>query len=91
MRLISQDGTRDLPYESFVVELDVHSPTITAYTVACVDQHSLTDYVILAEYSTRGKARKVLQDMRENYRHIKEYENGLEHVVPNYYYEFPKE
>lgn len=62
MRLISQDGIRDLPYESFVVKLDVHNPAITACSVTCVDQYSLTDYVILAEYSTREKARKVLQE-----------------------------
>lgn len=65
MRVISQDGTIDIPYEKFIF-----------YKTACNSIIATKDFVecadillsgIIAEYSTREKALKAMEMLREKY------------------------
>lgn len=64
MRIISQDGRFDLPYELVVVSIDtVDKMTIIAYAVNSDD----SEIWKLAEYSTKEKAVKVMEMLRTEY------------------------
>jgi hypothetical protein len=61
MRIISQDGRFDLPYELVVVSIDtVDKMTIIAYAVNSDD----SEIWELAEYSTKEKAVKAMEMLR---------------------------
>lgn len=65
MRIISQNGRIDLPYEQIVVENNtVDKITIIAYAVDSYDDTIWN----LAEYSTKEKAEEVMKMLREGYR-----------------------
>ena len=65
MRIISQNGEVDLPYECFGVEIDAINDTkIIAYAVNSDDDTIWN----LAEYSTKEKAEEVMKMLREGYR-----------------------
>jgi hypothetical protein len=67
MRIISQDGRYDLPYEYEVIALDRNNETvINAYDVGC-DDGAWT----IAKYSTKSKAIKALKMLHEVYEHGK--------------------
>lgn len=59
MRIISQDGTYDLPYEQ--TSIAVYSTEIAGYSL------DNTRYCTLARYSTREKAIKAMEMCREQY------------------------
>ena len=62
MRIISQDGCCDIPYEQAVVaRLD---RTVVAYPLNDLES---SDYIQLAEYSTEEKAIKAMEMCREKY------------------------
>jgi len=64
MRLISQDGRVDLPYEQIAVAMDtVDKIMIIAYTVNSDDDTVWK----LAEYSTEEKAEKAMKTLRTEY------------------------
>lgn len=61
MRIISQDGRFDLPYELVAVSIDtVDEMMIIAYAVNSEDSEIWN----LAEYSTKAKAEKVMEMLR---------------------------
>lgn len=60
MRLISQDGFADIPYEQFVIMLDVNASQ-GVIILAVSDKMELA----MARYSTATKALDVLKKMRE--------------------------
>lgn len=62
MRLISQDGCADIPYEQFVIMLDVNAGQ-GIIILAVSDKMELA----MARYSTATKALDVLKKMREAY------------------------
>ena len=65
MRVISQDGTIDVPYENFVFGI-----TLDNYISAVMDTAVRTTEVvngIMAKYSSREKALKVMELLRESY------------------------
>lgn len=63
MRIISQGGKIDLPYEQISISIDCDDErTIIAYAVS-----SGTIWE-LAEYSTKEKAEEVMKMLREGYR-----------------------
>lgn len=63
MRIISQDGKIDLPYEQISISIDCDDErTIIAYAVS-----SGTIWE-LAEYSKKEKAEEVMKMLREGYR-----------------------
>lgn len=65
MRVISQDGTMDVPYENFVfgITLDNH---ISAVMNTAVRPTEVVNGII-AKYSSREKALKVMELLRETY------------------------
>lgn len=65
MRIISQDGCCDIPYEQAVVaHLD---RTVVAYPL---NDLGSSDYIQLASYSTEEKAIKAMEMCREKYQCI---------------------
>ena len=65
MRVISQDGTIDVPYEDFVFGI-----TLDNYISAVMDTAVRPTEVvngIMAKYSSREKALKVMELLRESY------------------------
>ena len=60
MRLISQDGTYDFPYENVVVYRNETS-------VACGIMPDIREKVLLGKYSSKAKALKVMEMLREQY------------------------
>ena len=65
MRVISQDGTMDVPYENFVFGI-----TLDNYISAVMDTAVRPTEVvngIMAKYSSREKALKVMELLREVY------------------------
>lgn len=58
MRIISQNGEVDFPYEQFVVAIDATTKTsILAFPASVADD----TYFNLAEYSTKEKAAKAME------------------------------
>lgn len=69
MRIISQDGRFDLPYELVAVSIDtVDEMMIIAYAVNSEDSEIWN----LAEYSTKEKAVKAMEMLRTEYEKFQE-------------------
>lgn len=64
MRLISQDGTSDVPYERYSVCV-IKDEYRNIYHIVC--DYSEASYRRLAEYSTEEKAKKAMEMLRETY------------------------
>lgn len=67
MRVISQDGTIDVPYDYF--SLSVASGKYEDVEVACIYCHNLSspNGTKLAEYSAKAKAVKAMEMLRKSY------------------------
>lgn len=66
MRIISQDGMADLPYESIGICINYHNKTdIIAYPAGTYSPDD--EYWILAHYSTEDKAKKAIEMLRDAY------------------------
>lgn len=64
MRIISQNGRVDLPYEQIAIAIDYdYKMTIIAYAVNSDDDTIWK----LAEYSTKEKAEKAMEELRTEY------------------------
>lgn len=64
MRLISQDGNKDFPYENVILEFLLDSNSVFAYT-------GTGQPFKIAEYSTREKASFVFDNLHNAYRNQK--------------------
>ena len=92
MRIISQDGANDVPYEN--AELERRGKIISVWTLDTV-------YSNFASYSTEEKAIKAMEMCREKYLSRMELDGGYDivsgcYVQPNYWilpkvFQFPKE
>lgn len=104
MRILSQTGIVDLPYES--IGISRNNTEIVATPIA--DSNPQERYWTLAEYSTESKARKAMDMLREEYtgmpsirrmydlygrfKHTgkKDFELFIEHMVlKKCYFQFP--
>ena len=65
MRVISQDGTMDFPYDNSLVFL--HESCIKGNTCVEIQLCGDTEIDIVAEYSTEEKAVKAMEMLREAY------------------------
>lgn len=67
MRVISQDGTIDIPYDYF--SLSIVSGKCKDVEVACIYCHNLSspNGTMMAEYSSKEKAIKTMEMLREAY------------------------
>ena len=72
MRIISQDGTIDIPYEQCVIQRFKESIYFLNKNLTGVEQ--LVNDMILASYSTEEKAEKAMEMLREQYTHMKRVE-----------------
>ena len=87
MRVISQDGTIDVPYDYF--SLSMASGKYKDVEVAYIYCHNLSspDGTKLAEYSTREKAKKAMEMLRETYynnKHEETYKDCVFDYCPNF-------
>lgn len=69
MRVISQNGKSDIPYEYFA--LSVASGKCNDVEYACIYCHNISapHGTKIAEYSTEAKAIKAMEALRETYTH----------------------
>lgn len=98
MRVISQDGMMDVPYEKYCFSMDCRNTT----KVIMWDIRSTSrDIVTIAMYSTQEKAMKAMEMMREKYLSRMELGGGYDitnghYVQPNFWvlprvFQFPKD
>lgn len=88
MRVISQDGTIDVPYEDFVfgITLDNYISAVTNTVVRPTEAVN----GIMAKYSSREKALKVMELLRKAWLgESVEFENGFYHR--NIIFQFPQD
>ena len=71
MRVISQDGTIDIPYDYF--SLTIASGRYEDVEVSCIFCHNLSSPLgtKLAEYSSKEKAKKAMEMLRDTYQYGK--------------------
>lgn len=84
MRIISQDGTIDIPYDCFSLTIATGKYEDVEY--ACIYCHNLSSPkgTKLAEYSSKEKAKKAMEMLREEYgKHI--YGQGGAMATANFY------
>lgn len=65
MRVISQDGTIDMPYEEVIIQR--FKSRIYFLNKNLTGVESLSDDMQIAEYSTEAKALKAMEMLRETY------------------------
>ena len=90
MRIISQDGTIDVPYDYF--SLSLASGKYKDVEVAYIYCHNLSspNGTKLAEYSTKAKAIKAMEALRETWiNETVEFEDGI--YNRNIIFQFPKD
>lgn len=88
MRVISQDGTIDVPYENCVFGITLDN-CISAVGDIAVSPNEVMNG-IMAKYSSRGKALKAMEMLRTKYLSRMQLEGGYDHVnrcyiQPNYW------
>lgn len=64
MRVISQDGTLDFPYENSIVFIDTRAKEATFVRMQAIGDNETS---ITAKYSTKEKAKKAMEMLREEY------------------------
>lgn len=99
MRVISQDGTLDMPYEEVIIQR--FKSRIYFLNKNLIGVEPLNDDMQIAKYSTEEKAKKAMEMLREKYLTRMELDGGFDHVnkvyvQPNYWvlpkvFQFPAE
>ena len=88
MRIISQGGKIDLPYEQISISID------------CDDERTIIDYAVssgtiweLAEYSKKEKAEKAMEMLRTEYGNYKQAKSSEYYFAFNYpkVFRFPQD
>ena len=91
MRIISQDGTIDIPYNFF--SLSVASGKYKDVEYACIYCHNISapHGTKLAEYSSKEKALKAMEMLREQYERLEVFKvlasGATEHMEKSLNYE----
>ena len=90
MRLISQDGMIDVPYEISALSIGRIGESATIYV-----RSKLLDEkpCVFATYSNTDKALKVMEMLRSQYQRIWEIENGFitPGIINNHIFVFPQD
>lgn len=95
MRIISQDGTKDIPYEIAMIDMfkDCTEEKYMIYAQGTFCGRNADDnFALMAEYSVKEKAVKAMQMLRDEYHGYKVeevYREGTEYFHP--IFQFPKE
>ena len=90
MRVISQDGTIDIPYESVIIQRFGREIYFLNKNLIGVEQ--LISDIDIATYSTEEKAQKAMEMLQNDYYdHVAEktYHEGAYYIHP--YFRFPKD
>lgn len=88
MRVISQDGTIDVPYEQVVIQC--FNRVIYFLNKNLTGVESVTNDMEMASYSTEEKAKKAMEMLRDAWiNETVEFEDGICHR--NIIFQFPKE
>ncbi len=88
MRIISQDGMIDLPYEQAIINVDYRNKNkIVACGVGCDGENSVFH---IADYSTEAKARKAMEILRNVY-YDSEYTRTYNVGVLTTHFQFPQD
>ena len=90
MRVISQDGTIDIPYESVIIQRFGREIYFLNKNLIGVEQ--LISDIDIATYSTEEKAQKAMEMLHNDYYdHVAEktYHEGAYYIHP--YFRFPKD
>ena len=88
MRVISQDGTMDMPYEEVIIQR--FKSRIYFLNKNLTGVESLSDDMQIAEYSTEAKAIKAMEMLREAYiNEAIEFTHGIYHR--NIVFQFPQD
>ena len=66
MRVISQDGTLDIPYEQVVIQRFKGEIYFLNKNLTGIDD--LVGDIVIAKYSTEEKAQKAMEMLREDYK-----------------------
>ena len=64
MRVISQDGTLDFPYENSIVFIDTRAKEAAFVRMQAIGDNETS---ITAKYSTEEKAKKAMEMLRKEY------------------------
>ena len=80
MRLISQDGTFDVPYEQVVIQRYRDGIHWLNKNLIGVDVHGISEDFKIASYSSEAKAIKVMEMLRKKYNN-----NEFYHYIGNTY------
>ena len=99
MRVISQDGTIDIPYESVMMQRFGREIYFLNKNLIGVEQ--LVSDMDIATYSTEAKAQKAMEMLRDTYLSRMELDGGYDavngcYVQPNFWvlpkvFQFPKD
>lgn len=99
MRVISQDGTIDIPYESVIIQRFGREIYFLNKNLIGVEQ--LVSDMDIATYSTEEKAKKAMEMLRDTYLSRMELDGGYDavngcYVQPNFWvlpkvFQFPKD
>ena len=82
MRIISQDGTVDIPYEQCVIQ--IFKESIYFLNKNLIGVEPLVSDMEIASYSTEAKAEKAMEMLREEYgKHL--YGQGGAMATENFY------
>ena len=88
MRIISQDGTLDMPYEQVIIQRFGKDIYFLNSNLTGVEQ--LVNDMVVATYSTAEKAQKAMEMLREAWiNETVEFEDGIYHR--NIIFQFPAE
>ena len=90
MRIISQDGTLDLPYERFVISVNMQNQ---GEIIAWTGNHISDDEcIVMAVYSSFAKAQKAMEMLRDAYNNYDFCINlTTENILKSYANSRPKE
>ena len=104
MRVISQDGTMDFPYENSIVFIDTRAKDAVFVRMQAIGDDEAS---IMADYSTEEKAKKAMEMLRivyennefyhhtSNSEHFKEFAKSLSEEMfkkaTSEYFQFPTE
>ena len=99
MRVISQDGTIDIPYDSVIIQRFGREIYFLNKNLIGVEQ--LVSDMDIATYSTEEKAQKAMEMLRDTYLSRMELDGGYDavngcYVQPNFWvlpkvFQFPKD
>lgn len=90
MRIISQDGRFDFPYEFMAISMNnIHQEQVIAKPIASTTKL----YCVMGEYSTKEKAEKVMEMLRTEYGNYKQARSSEYYFAFNYpkVFRFPQD